>query len=179
MTNSQPPPSPTLAGGWRRDVHSRDPAWNQPCGGPVNNKIDGAKCLVNMVRAQGGKIDGMGMQGHYFYNATPSVQTLPRIMNDFAAMDLNVAVTELDIRMDLGNINDYSIPQQTKGYESIVGACRDTARCVGITLWDFANCYSWVTKALSHFGSALPWDNNLVLKQKIYDGMMQAWGACG
>jgi endo-1,4-beta-xylanase len=96
-----------------------------------------------MVRAQGARIDGIGLQGHYVYNATPSVDTLLTILNGFAAMNLDVAFTELDIRMDLSNINDHTTALQAQGYANIMAACRDVERCVGITLWDFADRYSW------------------------------------
>lgn len=143
----------------------------------VTNKIEGAKCLINMVREQGGKVDGIGLQGHYVYNSTPSADKLANIMDGFAELDLDIAITELDIRMDFANINEATAAKQAQGYADVLTACRDTERCVGITLWDFTDKYSWVTTVLERFGSAHPWDSNLVLKQQVWDAMMRGWGA--
>jgi endo-1,4-beta-xylanase len=144
--HNQTPPSPSAPGRGRRH-RNRDNAWNQPWNQPwqgeVRNKIDGAKLLVKMVRAKGAKIDGMGLQGHYVYNDVPSAETLSRIINDYAAMDLDVAITELDIRMDMSNINDGTVAMQAQGYANIMAACTNTSRCVGVTLWDFTDGYSW------------------------------------
>lgn len=96
-----------------------------------------------MIRAYGARIDGMGLQGHYVYNSTPTSTTLASVMSDFAAMDLDVAITELDIRMDLSNINPSTTELQSQGYANVVTACKNTPRCVGITLWNFSDAYSW------------------------------------
>ena len=96
-------------------------------------------------------------------------------------MDLDVAITELDIRMDFANINDDTIEQQARGYGDVIAACRDTERCVGVTIWDFTDKYSWVPEVIKGFGSAHMWDNQLRLKQKIWDAVMTAWegdGSC-
>ena len=102
--------------------------------------------LITMiqVRSGGGKIDGMGLQGHYVYDNVPSTNTLRKILNEFANMNLDVAITELDIRMNFGNINDYTAQMQVDGYANVMAACRDVYRCVGVTLWGFTDRTSWV-----------------------------------
>ena len=150
---------------------------DEPHRNPASNKIEGAKCLIDMVREGGGKIEGIGLQGHYVYNSTPSAEKLTEIMTGFAEMDLDIAITELDIRMDFSNINDDTITQQAQGYEDVLTACRTTERCVGITIWDFTDKYSWVPYVLEGFGSASPWDNQMILKKKLWDALMKGWGA--
>jgi endo-1,4-beta-xylanase len=162
-------------------LRKRDTAYSRACGAPlVTNKIEGAKCLIKVIRAGGGKIDGVGLQGHFVYNATPSADKLARIMQGFADLNLDVAITELDIRMDLSNINELAINQQAQGYADVIAACRDTARCKGVTIWDIADKYSWVSSAIKGFGSAHMWDSQLVRKQKIWDAIMRTWerGSC-
>lgn len=132
-----------------------------------------------MIRAGGGKVDGVGLQGHFVYNATPSADKLARIMQGFADLNLDVAITELDIRMDMTNINEATINQQAQGYHDVIAACRDTARCKGVTIWDVTDKYSWVPAAITGFGSAHVWDSQLVRKQKIWDAIMRAWEGDG
>jgi endo-1,4-beta-xylanase len=146
---------------------------------PTSQKIEGAKCLIDMVREAGSKIDGIGLQGHYVYNTTPSASRLADIMQGFADMDLDIAITELDIRMDFFNINEYTISQQAQGYADVLTACRFNERCVGVTIWDFSDRYSWVTSVIEGFGSALPWDTSMVLKEKIWVAIMRGWGGEG
>lgn len=121
--------------------HARDFAKRQSY--PSNPKIQGAINLVNAIRSGGGRIDGMGLQGHYAANFTPTVRTLANIMNTFTSMNLDVAMTELDIRMDLNNINADTTAMQAQGYADVAIACRNVARCVGISVWGFSDKYSW------------------------------------
>ena len=141
----------------------------------IANKIDGAKCLITMVRTHGGEVNGIGLQGHFVYNSTPSAERLQTIMQGFAEMDLDIAITELDVRMDFANINEATIEQQARGYHDVVAACRDTERCKGITLWDFTDKYSWVPSVIKGFGSAHLYDNQMVRKQKIWEAIMAGW----
>jgi endo-1,4-beta-xylanase len=130
-----------------------------------------------MIRNGGGKIDGIGMQGHYVFNSTPSADRLADIMQGFADLELDIAITELDIRMPFAAINDANIARQAQGYEDVITACRSTDRCVGVNLWDFTDKYSWVSAVLPGYGSASPWDNQMVLKEKVWEALMKGWGA--
>lgn len=133
----QAPSGSSSSGSSKRDVAK------YPCGRPTKNKIEGVKCLVKNIRDQGGKIDGIGMQGHYPYNATVTAETLSRLMNGFTTLNLDVAITELDIRMDIDKINNETMALQAQGYANVVTACKNTPRCVGITIWEFADNFSW------------------------------------
>jgi hypothetical protein len=53
------------------------------------------------------------------------------------------------------------------------------ARCVGITIWDYTDKYSWVPGTFNGQGSALPWDENLNKKPSVYDAIATALGGSG
>lgn len=57
-------------------------------------------------------------------------------MNAFVALGVDVAVTELDVRLDLP-ANATTETQQVADYYSTVAACANVEACVGITVWDF------------------------------------------
>jgi endo-1,4-beta-xylanase len=57
-------------------------------------------------------------------------------MKLFAKMGVEVALTELDIRLNEPETTE-NLAQQSKDYESAVGACVQVDECVGITVWDF------------------------------------------
>ena len=95
-------------------------------------------------------------------------------MAAFAALDVDVAITELDIRMTLPS-TDALLSQQSTDYSNTVAACVETSRCVGITIWDWTDKYSWVPSTFSGQGAACPWDENLA-KKPAYTGILTALG---
>jgi endo-1,4-beta-xylanase len=111
--------------------------------------------LVECLQAQGTPIDGIGMQCHFIVGEVPT--TLQSNMAAFTALGVEVAITELDIRLTLPT-TDALLTQQEADYQTVVSACRNTAGCVGITLWDFTDKFSWVPGAFAGMGAACPWD---------------------
>ena len=93
-------------------------------------------------------------------------------MAAFAALGVDVAITELDIRIPLP-ATSASEAQQKTDFESTVGACVKTQRCVGVTLWDFDDKYSWLVNGEPGYGNGDPWDANLQ-KKSAYDGIVAA-----
>ncbi len=55
----------------------------------------------------------------------------------------------------------------------LLAACLAVARCVGITVWDYTDKYSWIPSVFPGQGAALPWDENFV-KKPAYDATAQA-----
>jgi endo-1,4-beta-xylanase len=53
----------------------------------------------------------------------------------FAALGLDVAITELDIRYTLPS-SATLITAQAENYKYVTNACLAVSRCVGITVWD-------------------------------------------
>lgn len=83
-------------------------------------------------------------------------------MEAFLALspNLDVAITELDVRVELPN-DAAKTAQQARDYADAVGACVDNApRCVGVTVWDFYDPLSWVPSTFPGEGDAtLLWAN--------------------
>lgn len=68
---------------------------------------------------------------------------------------------------------DAKLQQQKKDYQTVVAACTAVKGCIGITIWDFTDKYSWVPQTFSGQGAALPWDENYK-KKPAYDGIVAA-----
>jgi endo-1,4-beta-xylanase len=92
----------------------------------------------------------------------------------FADLGVDVAVTELDIRMDLPR-TDAKDSQQATDYRTVTNACLAVTRCVGITVWDFSDGYSWIPSVFPGQGAALIYDENFV-KKPAYYAVAQALG---
>jgi endo-1,4-beta-xylanase len=139
-------------------------------------KADAMYSLVSSLKSQGAPIDGVGIQGHLAtqYGFPTNMQAN---FQRFASLGLDVAVTELDVRMPLPETAAQDATQTTY-YTNVVKACLAVSRCVGITIWDYTDKYSWVPGAFSGQGAALPWDANLN-KKPVYTAISTALGGTG
>lgn len=102
----------------------------------AGNKSAAAQSLVSQLKARGIQIDGVGLESHFVVGETPSQSDQEANMNAFTALDVDVAVTELDVRLNLP-ANATTEAQQASDYHDTVAACVNVERCVGITVWDF------------------------------------------
>lgn len=60
------------------------------------DKRNGAIRIINKIRENGGRVDGVGMQGHYSLSG-PSIDTIEQSIKAFADAGLKVMFTELDV----------------------------------------------------------------------------------
>lgn len=111
--------------------------------------------LVRTLKSQGVPIDGIGMQAHFIVGLVPS--TLKQNIQAFANLGVEVAITELDVRMTLP-ATPALLAQQQRDYQTVIQACKEVNGCVGITLWDFTDKFSWVPGTFAGQGAACPWD---------------------
>ncbi|CAG8954726.1 hypothetical protein HYFRA_00004649 [Hymenoscyphus fraxineus] len=133
-------------------------------------KSTAALNIARSLQSSETKIDGMGVQAHFIVGSTPSRKDQIATLQSYTALGLEVAYTELDIRMKLPSTPELEI-QQSKDYENSVGACVAVKGCVGITVWDFTDKYSWVPQTFPGQGAALPFDENFNRK-KAYFGII-------
>lgn len=101
----------------------------------AGSKASAAVSLIEMVQAYGAKIDGVGLQGHFIVGSTPSESSLLAQINTYAAMGLEVAYTELDVRFSSLPPTTAGLAQQATDYGSVTSACLASKSCVGITVW--------------------------------------------
>jgi endo-1,4-beta-xylanase len=92
--------------------------------------------LVKSLKASGAPIDGVGIQGHLIVGQVPS--TIQANIAQFTALGVEVAITELDIRITLP-VTDAKLAQQKKDYQTVIAACKAVAGCIGVTIWDYTD----------------------------------------
>ncbi|KAH7047506.1 glycoside hydrolase superfamily [Macrophomina phaseolina] len=127
----------------------------------INNKSSAVRSLIQSFQAATPPvpIDGVGLQAHFIANATPSYADQVANMQAFASLGVEVAVTELDVRVELPN-SAAETAQQAVDYAESVRACVDVDACVGVTVWDFYDPLSWVPSTFPGQGDAtLFWAN--------------------
>ncbi|WP_328722814.1 endo-1,4-beta-xylanase [Streptomyces sp. NBC_00247] len=125
-------------------------------------KSDAMYALVSELLDEGVPLDGVGMQAHLAVQYGFPYQ-MQANMRRFADLGLDVAVTELDVRMQLPSDTAKS-DTQAAYYRQVVEACLAVERCVGITVWDYTDKYSWVPSTFPGQGAANLYDENLLPK---------------
>ncbi|WP_225099749.1 endo-1,4-beta-xylanase [Streptomyces sp. CoH27] len=138
----------------------------------VNAKSDALYNLVKSLKAQGVPIDGVGLQAHLILGQVPS--TLQQNIQRFADLGVDVAITELDVRMQLP-ADSTKLAQQKADFNSVVAACAAVTRCVNVTVWGFTDADSWVPGTFPGYGAATPYDENYQPKPAYY-GIATALG---
>lgn len=144
----------------------------------AGNKSTAAQNLVKDLKNRGIQIDGIGLESHFIAGSTPSKAAQQSNMEAFTALDVDVVITELDVRLNLPP-TVASESQQVVDYYNSVAACVAVSRCVGIVVWDFDDTYSWIpgTFAGQGYGDIMlqPGGANTPLVRKAaYDGILEA-----
>lgn len=136
----------------------------------INPKSDALYDLVARLVADDVPIDGVGFQLHWNLNPLPGsfVDNLRR----FAALGVDVAITELDVRIP-EPVTAEKLARQADLYGEVVGACLAVARCVSVTVWGFSDAHSWVPRAYPGKGAAAMFDEDL-LPKPAYDAVSEA-----
>lgn len=96
-------------------------------------------------------------------------------MQALADLDLDVAITELDIRIESPTTEE-DLEQQAEDFVSVVNACLAVERCVGITVGTYTDKYSWVPDTFEGYDDADLWDKELQTKP-AYDAVIAALSA--
>ncbi|MFC0439876.1 endo-1,4-beta-xylanase [Kutzneria buriramensis] len=122
-----------------------------------NAKSDGMYKLVSQLKAQGVPIDGVGLESHFIVGQVPS--SMRANMQRFTALGLDVAVTELDDRMQTP-ASSANLAQQATDYAAVVSNCLAVSHCVGVSQWGVGDADSWIPGAFPGQGAATMYDNN-------------------
>jgi endo-1,4-beta-xylanase len=122
-------------------------------------KTQGVYNMVRDFKARGVPIDCVGFQSH-FNSASPVPSNYQTTLANFAALGVDVQITELDI--------EGSGTAQANNYRTVVNACLAVARCAGITVWGIRDSDSWRAS-----GTPLLFDGN-GNKKAAYDSVLAA-----
>ncbi|CAL1707073.1 unnamed protein product [Somion occarium] len=121
--------------------------------------------LIKDLKKEGVPIQGLGIQSHLVVGELPV--NIKENLEAFTKLGIEVAITELDIRMTLPETPSL-LAQQKKDYETIISACNEVKGCIGVTVWDFTDKYSWIPRSFAGEGNACPWDDNLQIKPAYF-----------
>ncbi|MBP2326869.1 endo-1,4-beta-xylanase [Kibdelosporangium banguiense] len=128
----------------------------------VNAKSDAYLALIKELRAKRVPVHGFSAQAHLSISyGFPG--DLENNLRRFAALGLETAITELDVRMDLppdGIPTAAQLEQQADYYQRTLVACLKVRGCDSFTIWGFVDKYSWVPVFFKGQGAAtVMWDD--------------------
>jgi endo-1,4-beta-xylanase len=158
-----------------RWAHEADPGaklFYNDCGGEgLGSQSDTVYNLVRGMKARGVPIDGVGLQSH-FDLSPPSMGAVAANMRRLAALGLETAVTEVDVRLHLPATSQ-DLSRQADVYRGLLATCLAAPRCRTFVSWGFTDKASWIPNAYPGYGAALPFDASYVAKP-AYSGLEQA-----
>jgi endo-1,4-beta-xylanase len=138
----------------------------------VNAKSNAMYSLAQSLLSQGVPLGGIGLESHFIAGQVPS--SLLTNMQRFAALGLDVAVTELDDRIALP-ASSAALQQQAADYGTVVSDCLAVSRCVGVSQWGVDDGHSWIPGTFPGYGAATMYDSGYQPKP-AYNATVEALG---
>jgi endo-1,4-beta-xylanase len=141
-----------------RWAHEADPDallfYNDYGGEGMNAKSEAIYDLVAGLRERGVPIDGVGLQMHVLSGQAPLPREVTENMDRLGGLDLQVHVTELDVRIE-GEPSDEELETQARTYQRIAESCLAARNCTALVTWGLSDRYSWIPGQFPGWGSAL------------------------
>jgi endo-1,4-beta-xylanase len=122
----------------------------------INAKSNAYYQFIQQLRAQGVPVHGFAVQAHLSLQY-PFPADLEANLQRFDDLRLATAVTELDVRMELGADGvptEAQLQQQADYYRRALQACLNVDDCRSFTIWGFTDKYSWVPVFFPSQGAA-------------------------
>jgi endo-1,4-beta-xylanase len=116
----------------------------------INAKSNRFYEIVGRLKREGVPIDGVGFQVHSNLDGLPG--DFVANMQRFAALGLDIAITEADVGIRLPPDGE-KLERQAQIYEQIVNACL-TVSCKSLTFWGFTDSRSWISETQPGVGAA-------------------------
>lgn len=129
--------------------------------------------FVKGLVGEGVPIDGVGMQYHLLLNKPTDVNnysqsTLLSNLQRYAALGLDIHITELDVRIPTSDATGFIpttpdlLAAQTQVFANVAATCAQTPACKALLCWGFTYAHSWIPASFAFFGAATPFDQNYV-----------------
>jgi endo-1,4-beta-xylanase len=139
----------------------------------LNAKSDAIYAMVKDFKARGVPIDGVGLQTHIYDLNLKQISTLAANIRRFAALGVQVHITEMDVRLPLdadGHVlNKADLATQAEIYRRVAQTCLAQPACTAFQTWGFTDKYTWLynyTKGKQ--GAPLLFDENYAPKASYY-----------
>jgi endo-1,4-beta-xylanase len=115
-------------------------------------KLQKSLIMLKDLKAKGAPIDGVGLQGHWNIRDKALLDNLKRAIESYAALDLKIQVTELDVSMfefgdqrkDLKEPTAEMLSLQQQVYDDIFSVFRQYKdHMTNVTFWGISDAWTW------------------------------------
>ncbi len=158
-------------------AHTADPTakliYNDYNDETVGPKSDAIYLMAQDFTNRGVPLDGIGFQFHVDLNFDNpnALASVASNFQRFAALGLEIHITELDIRLSDGSTA--SLAAQAKLYGELAAICVQQPKCTVFQTWGLSDKYSWIPGFFPGMGWALLWDANYQ-KKPAYTSVLTA-----
>jgi endo-1,4-beta-xylanase len=121
-------------------------------------KADAVFNAVASMRSRGVPVHGVGLQMHAVPNIPTSAQ-LAAQMARYASIGVEVAITEMDVRL-LAPATPDKLEAQARAFRDALSVCRSAPNCNTFMMWGFTDRHSWVPQFYAGHGAATIHDAN-------------------
>lgn len=115
--------------------------------------------LVSRLKSEG-LVDAVGFQCHF--SSIPNFGEIASNMSNYAAIGVQVFITEFDYRIRSSNgskpDNPADLQAQADVYQKLLSTCLAASNCSEFLTWGFTDAHSWVPAFFKGYGAALPFD---------------------
>jgi endo-1,4-beta-xylanase len=138
----------------------------------VNRKSDAIYKVVQEFKQRNVPLDGIGLQMHIF-DLNPDLAGIAANIHRFAALGLQVHITEMDVAVPVDAVGRPRDPQDTVRqadiYGKIASICFSEPRCRVLQTWGFTDKYSWIRSSTHGAkGAALAFDASYAAKPAYF-----------
>jgi endo-1,4-beta-xylanase len=131
-------------------------------------KADAVFAYVSAMKARGVPIDGVGFEMH-LHPVKPTRQQVAAQMARYAAIGLEVAVTEMDVRLTVPASTE-ALQAQAIAFGDALAVCRAAPNCKTFVLWGFTDKYSWIPQFYAGWGEGTIFDDTY-RRKPAYDAL--------
>lgn len=157
--------TPEQIAGWAFQwAHDACPTCRLFCNTAMNDprsKSNQTYQFIRQLRARNVPIDGIGLQCHI--NTDVSTEAMVKIIRQYAALKLEVSISEADYRLSLPACPG-DLDRQAQAYGNMLRACLSNPACKTFVTWGFTDKYSWVPSFFPGYGESLPFSESYAPK---------------
>ncbi len=144
-------------------AHQADPDallfYNDYNGEGLGTKSNAIYALVQQLLQRGVPIHGVGLQMHVSVNSFPKSQDIAVNMERLSTLDLDVHITEMDVRIQAPPTNK-DLTKQADIYRDTLRVCLSVQNCKAFIMWGFTDLYSWIPSHFEGWDAALIFDKS-------------------
>ncbi|WP_081926907.1 endo-1,4-beta-xylanase [Pseudobacteroides cellulosolvens] len=137
-------------------------------------KSNTAYNMIKSMKERGIPIDGVGFQCHFINGMSASqLNAIEQNIKRYAALGLQVSITELDIRMNDSENQTTGFQTQANNYKSLMEIALRNPNVKTFVVWGFTDKFSWIPSTFPGTGRGLIYDSNLNPKP-AYNSLKEA-----